>query len=95
MTIYEQLIEYATQLTEDREVADMIAVEVIRAGCKVAIETMDADKAHAFMIVTARNKCENYNRWRATPEADAAILGVSIGEVAQVKRALAEGRFMQ
>lgn len=93
MNIYEQLTEYATQLTGDREVADLIAKEVIWEGSGVALKTMDAKKAHDFMVVTTRNKCYNYNRWRETPEADAAILGVSIGEVAQVKRALVEGRF--
>lgn len=93
MSVYRQLKAYAEQLTGDKEIASIIVDEVSTIGIGVLMDTRSAIAAHAFMITTIRNKCYNYNRWRETPEADAAILGVSIGEVDQVKRALVEGRF--
>lgn len=69
MSVYRQLKAYAEQLTEDREVACMIVDEVITAATGVLMDTRSAEKAHAFMIVTIRNKCYDYIRHKNAPHA--------------------------
>lgn len=94
MNIYQHILHYTHQLTGDREIAYIITRDVTERGVQLAIDLWNADRAIQWMLVTARNKCYDYNRWADSEEGKAAKLNVAVGAMEQEIRGIREGRFI-
>lgn len=92
MNTYHLLEDFAAQLTGDRTEAKRIIEESLATAIELEIE---GEKIPAFVVVTMRNKCYDYNRLREDREWQAVELGTSAGNLEQLKRAIKEGRFLQ
>lgn len=92
MTTYDYLRDFALQLVEDVERAEVFVTETLKEAAQMT--TLDtAEKVNHFLLVTLRNKCYDYLRLGKSPELMAAELNVPLCRLRPELEAIVSGKF--
>lgn len=92
MTTYDYLRDFALQLVEDVERAEVFVTETLKEAAQMT--TLDtAEKVNHFLLVTLRNKCYDYLRLGKSPELMAAELNVPLCRLRPELDAIVAGKF--
>lgn len=92
MTTYDYLRDYALQLVEDVERAEVFVTETLQeAGQMTTLDT--SEKVNQFLLVTLRNKCYDYLRLGKSDELKASELDIPICRLRPELEAIISGKF--